>query len=133
MDAAVTATRAERGLASGQAALYVATGLWPLVHMPSFEAVTGPKRERWLVRTVGVLLTVVGAVLASGAARRRVSPELRLLGGASAAALAGVDVWYAGVRRRISPVYLADAVVEVALAAAWAACARRGRAGRGEP
>jgi hypothetical protein len=132
MDAAVRGTaRAERGLAAGQAALYVATGVWPLVHMPSFEAVTGPKRERWLVRTVGVLVTVVGAVLAAGAARRRTSPELRLLGAATATALAGVDVWYAGVRRRISPVYLADAVVELALAAAWAACALERRAGRG--
>jgi hypothetical protein len=131
MDAAVTATRAERGLASGQAALYVATGVWPLVHMPSFEAVTGPKRERWLVRTVGVLVAVVGVALGAGAARRRLSPELRLLGGASAAGLAGVDLWYAGVRRRISPVYLADAVVELGLAAGWAACALVGRAGRG--
>jgi hypothetical protein len=122
--------RAERGLAWGQGGLYVATGVWPILHMRSFEAVTGPKRERWLVRTVGVLVTVLGATLAFGAARRRVTPELRLLGAASAVALAGVDVWYAGVRRRISPVYLADAVVELALAAAWAACARRGRAGR---
>jgi hypothetical protein len=42
-------------------------------------------------------------------------------------ALAAVDVWYAGVRRRISPVYLADAPIELALAFGWIAV-RRGLA-----
>lgn len=32
--------------------------LWPLLHMRSFEAVLGPKTDRWLVRTVaGLMLT----------------------------------------------------------------------------
>jgi hypothetical protein len=26
----------------------VAGGLWPLVHLPSFEAVSGPGTDRWL-------------------------------------------------------------------------------------
>jgi hypothetical protein len=37
--------------------------------MPSFEAVTGPKRERWLVRTVGVLVLAIGGTLTLAAAR----------------------------------------------------------------
>jgi hypothetical protein len=123
---------AERTLAAGQAALYGATGVWPLVHMASFEAVTGPKRERWLVRTVGILVAGIGATLALAAWRRSFGPEIRLLGGASAAGLAAVDLWYAGVRRRISPVYLADAAAEIALGVAWAVFARRAARREGE-
>jgi hypothetical protein len=125
----VDAVAAQRRLAAGQGAFYVATGVWPLVHMPSFEAVTGPKVEGWLVRTVGVLVAAIGAALALGARRDAVGPELRLLAGASAAGLAAIDGWYAGRRRRISPIYLADAAVEVALAAAWLGLARAARGG----
>lgn len=39
-----------------QGIYYVASGLWPLLHMRSFEAVTGPKRDKWLVNTVGALI-----------------------------------------------------------------------------
>ena len=52
-----------RGLAGLQAAYYVGTGLWSLVHRRSFERVTGPKREYWLVRTVGALAVAIGAAL----------------------------------------------------------------------
>lgn len=118
-------------LAGAQGAYYAAAGAWPLVHMRSFEAVTGPKLEGWLVRTVAVLVLAIGGALAAAAARRRVTPELRLLGASTAAGLAAVEAWYAG-RRRISPIYLADAVVEVALASAWAALGRPARRGREE-
>ena len=47
-----------------------------------FERATGPKTEWWLVQTVGVLVTVVGAVLLWGARSERVTPELRGLGAA---------------------------------------------------
>src|SRR3712207_8805835 len=51
----------------------------PFVSRRAFEAVTGPKLEWWLVKTVGVIVTVVGGVLLSGARRNRVTPELRAL------------------------------------------------------
>lgn len=121
----------ERGLAAGQGAFYLATGVWPLLHMPSFEAVTGPKPEGWLVRTVGVLVASVGATLSLAARRGEITPELRLLAGTSAAGLAAIEAWYGG-RRRISPVYLADAAVELALAGAWLAFARHSARGGGE-
>jgi hypothetical protein len=127
----VDAGTAARRLAWGQGAWWAATGAWPLVHLPSFYAVTGPKREGWLVRTVGVLVAAIGATLLAGAARRRVGPELRLLGGAAAAGMAAVEIWYAGARRRIAPVYLADAVLEAGVALAWLGAARP-RPGRGE-
>ena len=39
---------------------FMLTGIWPVVHMPSFIAVTGPKTDLWLVRTVGLLIAGIG-------------------------------------------------------------------------
>jgi hypothetical protein len=109
---------AER-LAVGQGAYYLATGVWPLLHMRSFLAVTGPKTDLWLVKTVGALVGVIGVALLEAGRRGRVSRETALLAGGSAATLAAVDVVYVS-RGRIPPVYLLDALPEMALAAAWA-------------
>ena len=102
-----------------QGAYYVLTGVWPLVSLRTFEAVTGPKADGWLVKTVGVLVAVIGAVLLRaglrGAVDARAHPEVPLLATGSAAALAGIDVVYVA-KGRIPPVYLADAAVELLLA-----------------
>lgn len=116
-------SRAE-SIAVGQGAFYAATGAWPFVSMRSFEAVTGPKMERWLVKTVGGLIGVIGGALVSAGARRRVTPELAMLGAGSAVVLAGIDIYYVS-KRRISPVYLLDAAAELGIAAAWALAARQ--------
>jgi hypothetical protein len=122
---------AARALAAGQGAWFVATGVWPLLHEASFEAVTGPKRERWLVETVGGLAASVGSTLLRSARRRKSFPaEARLLGASSAAGLAAIERWFAGTRLRIAPVYLGDAAAPLALLAGWGiTAARRGAAG----
>lgn len=119
MTSARATREAAKTLALAQGVYFGATGAWPILHLRSFEAVTGPKPEGWLVKTVGGLLAVIGVALAASSRRPAVAREFALLAGGSAAALAAVDVWYAAVRRRISPVYLADAPVELALALAW--------------
>lgn len=106
-----------------QGAWFAATGLWPLVSMDSFEEVTGPKTDRWLAKTVGGLVAVVGGALVSAGLRRRVTPEIAAVGAGTAAVLAGIDVVYAA-RRRISPVYLGDAAAEGLLIAGWSSAAR---------
>ena len=106
-------------LARLQAILYTATGIWPILNMRSFEAVTGPKVDRWLVKTVGALVAVIGAALALASRRRQLAPEIVLVAAGSAAALATIDTVYVA-KRRISPVYLLDAVAEIALVAGWA-------------
>ena len=97
---------------------YLVTGIWPLIHMPSFELISGPKREHWLVRAAGALIAVIGGVLLLAGWRRQAQPETPLLGIGSAAALGAIDTVYA-VRRVISRVYLGDAVVEACLIAGW--------------
>ncbi len=112
------------GLAVAQGIFDVVTGMWPIVHLRGFEGVTGPKPEGWLVKTVGALVTVIGGTLLTAGLRRRVGPELMLLAAGSAASLAAVDLVYVS-RRRISPVYLLDAITEGVLIAGWCVAASR--------
>jgi hypothetical protein len=102
-----------------QGIYYLATGLWPLVSPTTFQMVTGPKRELWLVKTVGALAAVIGGVLAYAGMRRRRPSELALLAMGAAGAFAAIDIVYVA-RRRISPVYLVDAAAELGLVACWA-------------
>jgi hypothetical protein len=104
----------ERALATAQGAVWVVTGLWPIIHMRSFEAVTGPKPEGWLTKTAGLLIAVIGCELVRSA-RERPSVSLGVMGAASVAV---IDVVYAA-RRRISPVYFGDAVLQTGFVAAW--------------
>ena len=108
----------QRRLATAQGLYFAATGLWPIVHLRSFEAITGPKPEGWLVKTVGALVTTIGGTLIAAGRRGRITPEVAGLAMGSSAALAAVDVIYAA-RRRIAPVYLGDALLEGALLGAW--------------
>ncbi|HEX8434202.1 hypothetical protein [Archangium sp.] len=117
------------GLAVAQGVFYVGTGVWPIVHLRSFEAVTGPKLEGWLVKTVGAIIAVIGGTLLTAGLRRRTSPEVMLLAAGSAASLAAVDVIYSP--QRISPVYLLDAVAEGVLITGWCLAAARAWKRRG--
>ena len=108
-----------RRLALGQGIFYLVTGIWPLVSIGTFQKVTGPKTDLWLVKTVGALISVMGAVLVAAGLRRRVPPEVGVLAAGSAAALATIDTVYVA-KRRIAPVYLLDAATELALVAGWA-------------
>ncbi|MDP9170379.1 MAG: hypothetical protein M3N54_07160 [Acidobacteriota bacterium] len=108
-------TTAER-LSISHGAFNLASGLWPVFNRRSFEVVTGPKEDFWLVRTVGLLLAVTGTAMAGS--RKRVTPEIRLLGTGVAGSLATIGVIY-GTKGRISRIYLLDAVAQSTLAAAW--------------
>jgi hypothetical protein len=119
-----------RVVLTAQGVYYVATGVLPLVSRRAFEAITGPKREWWLVETVGALVTVMGGAFLGAARRRRVTPELVVVAGGSAASLAAIDVVYV-LKRRIAPTYLIDAAVEIALVAGLVRAARSGQTGQG--
>ncbi len=112
--------RAAWWLALLQGLYYVPTAVWPLVSMSSFEAVTGPKTDHWLVNTVAVLLLAIGATFLVSAWRRRVPVETLVLGLGCAIALTAIDVVYVS-RGVILPVYLLDAAPEVVLIVGWSA------------
>ncbi len=102
-----------------QGLFYVTTGLWPILHLRSFEKVTGPKVDKWLVRTFGGLVAAVGATLIVGSFDKQPSRALTILGIGSALALGAADLIYS-LRGQISKVYLGDAAAEGAIAATWA-------------
>ena len=66
-------------VAAAQGLYYLFTGLWPLFSLRTFMAVTGPKVDGWLVKTVGLLLSVTGLVCLLAAWSGRFTPELVLL------------------------------------------------------
>lgn len=102
-----------------QGGYYVVTGLAPLVSMRAFEAVTGKKTDRWLVQMVGLLAASIGAALLTAAENDEIELPTLLLSVASGLSFAAIDVVHVA-RRRISPVYLGDAAVELALVGALA-------------
>src|SRR3954453_5088657 len=119
------APRAILALGDVQAGYYVVTGALPLVSMPGFERLTGPKTDDWLVRTIGGLAVGLGAVLARDAATGRTGPVVGLAG-AVPFALAGL--WSRGAGA-VARVYLLDGVVEAVVVVAWVAALRRNRSG----
>jgi hypothetical protein len=111
-----------------QGVYYTAFGIWPIISIETFQAVTGQKTDHlstgleadhWLVNTVALLLVAIGVTLLLAGWRRHVCAEIIVLGVTAALALAAIDVIYAA-RGTISTIYLADAVIEGALILAWA-------------
>lgn len=89
-----------------QAAYYVTTGLWPLLHLRSFAAVAGPKPDRFQTQTTGALFAAVGVALWSGDPQSRAT---RVLAGSTAAAALGTELLHL---RRLRKVFAAEACLE---------------------
>ncbi|WP_426754672.1 hypothetical protein [Myxococcus sp. Y35] len=79
----------------------------------------GPVREPWLMKTVGGLVSALGATLLTAHQRGRVTSDLRRLGAWSSLTLMAVDMsMYAARRHRRPALYLVDAALQAALFAA---------------
>lgn len=102
---------ATRYVLATQGWVYVVTGLWPVVHLGSFEHVTGEKYDDFLVHTVGLLLFVVGAVLLRALRGGRLSTEVVAMAVGTALVLCLIDVVYFA-NGRLPPIYLLDAAAE---------------------
>jgi hypothetical protein len=96
----------------------LASGLWPLVSIKSFEAITGPKVDTWLVKTVGCLLTVVGARTLLSARTHDEARKSGTVAGGVSATLAYISGYYA-TRGRISKVYLLDSAIQTTWTLLW--------------
>jgi hypothetical protein len=93
-------------------------GLWPLLHISSFEMIFGPKTDRWLVKTVAGLLIVNGITQLTTLSTASNVRQARRLGVGTAAVLTAIDLVYVPARR-ISKMYLVDAAIEGGWIAAW--------------
>lgn len=113
-----TRVRRTTAIARVQGVYYVATGVWPFLNRTTFEWITGPKIDYWVVGSFGVVLAVIGGVLLLAARAERITREIAVLGAGSALAVASCDL-LAGVQPRNTGAYFADAVVEVGLVGWW--------------
>jgi hypothetical protein len=110
-----------------QALYFAISGCWPLIDIASFQAVTGAKTDHlmtgsesdhWLVNTVGLLVACIGLALFLAAWNQRITPEIVVIGMASAISLAAIDFIYVA-RETIAQIYLADAALEVLIVGGW--------------
>jgi hypothetical protein len=99
-------------VATIQGIYFILTGLWPVFNIKSFEKISGPKTDKWLVKTFGLLVAVVGIALIAS------QSDSRLLGIGSAAAL-GIPEAYFSLKGRIPKTYLVDSAIELMFIAWW--------------
>jgi len=116
-----------RGLAWFLGLYYFATGVWPLIHVKSFEWVTGEKSDNlpsgleadhWLLMTVSVLIVAVSLTILTAAWRNSQAAEIAILAILAGSGLTAIDVVYV-LRGIIRPIYLVDAAVEIPLILTW--------------
>lgn len=121
--------RLVRFVVAAQAVYFIASGLWPVLHLSSFLEVTGRKVDLWLVQAFGLLVVAQGAALLYAYVARREFEALPF-GLSSASMLAFVDLWFVA-RGDVGPVYLVDAAAEALLVAGWLLARSRRIAGPG--
>jgi hypothetical protein len=97
-----------------QGVYYIITGLWPVVNIYSFELISGPKTDDWLVKMVGLLTASIGLALLVAARGARPSVEGMVLGVVSALSFTAIDVFYV-LNGTLLEVYLLDALLEVCI------------------
>ena len=95
------------------------TALWPILHIQSFLAVTGPKTDIWLVKTVAALLIPIALCLLSYTVIQTNRLPGILLGATTSIAFIIVDFHYA-LNNVISEIYMLDGLVEAGFLLLWA-------------
>ena len=101
-----------------QGIYFLITGIWPLLHINSFMAISGPKEDIWLVKTFGIILAAIGMVLISAAASKRINKETFLLAVGAAIVIIIMEVYYVSIGR-IWATYLIDAFIELIFVILW--------------
>lgn len=95
-----------------QAGYYLVAGMWPVAHVRSFEAITGPKPDRFVVESAGMLFAASGVALAAAGLTGR-NRSAHVL----SAAVPTVSAIMAYRHRTVvRPTYHADAVAQLLLA-----------------
>lgn len=94
------------------------TAAWPIIDIKSFIAVTGPKNDLWLVKTVAALLISVSVTLGSFLFIKTDLRPAIILGASTSAAFIIVDFYYA-ISNVISDIYMADGLLETVFLLGW--------------
>ncbi|WP_409468719.1 hypothetical protein [Streptomyces sp. HC307] len=105
-------------VAVAHGAFNVVGGLWPLLHLRSFEWVFGPKTDVWLQMTTGGLLVSAGVAQLAAAAAPQGPAHARRIGLGTSLTLLAIDLIYVP-KGRIRPTYFLDAAMQTGWIAAW--------------
>lgn len=99
---------------------YVGLGLWPVIHATSFQRYTGglDSHDLWQLRTLGLVLAVVGVALLYAVRRRSVAPEAIIVAGGVAAVMAVMDLVNITVKT-YPPIYCIDCLIEIGFVYGW--------------
>lgn len=97
-----------------QGIYYLVTGSWAVLHISSFEKLTGPKTDKWLVKMIGLLAAVIGLIILLDYG----DDSIRLLAILSAASFMLIDIFYSA-RNVISNIYLFDAAANIIFIVGW--------------
>ena len=111
-------TRNIRWLLIAHASYLCIGGSWPLLHLPSFEAVTGPKVDDFLVRSVAGILLWTAVVLYTQVPKPRFAPSTGslALGLSLVLGLVAVIGAASGSSRWV---YFIDGAIHLGFALAW--------------
>jgi hypothetical protein len=110
---------------------YLVGGVWPFMHFRSFQAVVGPKPDRFQVEVTSGLFMAIGAALL---ATDRQNPRSVPLRGLAVSTAAGVMLVEWRNRRQLRPVFLGEGLLEGAfIASALASSVPALRRRRGLP
>lgn len=101
---------------------YLLGGLWPLLHFRSFQAVAGPKPDRFQTDVTSALFTAIGAALLAHPHGAWTPRSTTVLSAASALGTLYVDVRH---RRDIRGLFYAEAMLEAGFAVAALRSLRR--------
>ncbi|HKG05483.1 MAG TPA: hypothetical protein VKB19_03450 [Pedobacter sp.] len=93
-----------------QSTYYLMTGVWPIIDINTFMAVTGPKTDIWLVKMVALLTMVISIQLFIDIKNNHTSVRLPVL---TALSFLVIDSYYA-LKGTISEIYLLDASIQLA-------------------
>lgn len=105
-------------LARIQGVYFLLSGVWPLADINSFMAVTGPKTDLWLVRTVGVLVASIGVCLLVQQAKRHIDWAVIFMCITAGGGMAIIEIVNA-LTMRVPAIYFADAFLEAIFCTAW--------------
>lgn len=75
-----------------QGCYYLATGLWPILHLRSFAAIAGPKPDAFQTAVSGALYAATGATLVASTQRRRPDGESLVLSATVSAATIAITL-----------------------------------------
>lgn len=94
------------------------TAVWPIVHIDSFMAVTGPKTDLWLVKTVSVLILAIALFLLVQIKYLLPVVPVAIMAITMSAGLLIIDFYYPAIDR-ISGIYMADGILQFIFLCTW--------------